>query len=398
MNVLQLTPEYTRDERDFLTPLSLSQRLRKLFAPQAFVAQAYPLNWVPGIDISGIGQTKAIAAAFPQLVAAGWKLLIMRASIGLTVDALFDYFWRAGADAGMYLMVYHLGYAGYSGISQANLFLKTIDPMLTEVDGHSASVLDVETPGDVLAWRGVVTNFYNTTKIVLTSGEYSSVAKWLSCTNNMPVPGFAWNASWSSLTDVPSFAPAIQTRIRQIGVYLKNQPWVPKPPGVNEDVDVNYFMGDEASLRKFLGYDDTPLPPPSDLEARFDALVIANRTEHMKMQDDISKSAISMGLLKERVEILESQPHGYKPVTVPFTLAEKKPARYFNKCDKKGKPIWIIYPSDGSETGERKYFEGTVQVEAGGVVGTGGIIGHRVISPDLVSGTQLFVMEDDRAV
>jgi len=356
MNALQITPDYIRDEKDFLTPLSLSQRLRQLFAPQAITAQAYPTNWIPAIDISGIGQTKDIAKAFPMLYAAGWKLLIMRASIGLSQDVLFDYFWRAGADAGMYMMAYHFGYPGYSGISQASLFLRTIEPMLTEVDGHSAAVLDVEAPGDVAAWRSTVTNFHSTTKLELVTGDYSSVAKWQSCTGNMVVPGFAWNASWSSLSDVPSFAPKERTFLRQVGVHLKHA-WVPKPPGVNEDVDVNYFMGDEASLRKFLGYDDTPPPPPPppppdpDVNTRLIALEVgfnnlasevrANKTEatmalttlatenhaeHLKMQEDISNLQSSGGTpsTKPRFQIGGSQAncrviHGYNDPDPPAT-------------------------------------------------------------------------------
>jgi hypothetical protein len=270
MNALQVAPEYIRDERDFLIQLSPLERLLQIFVPRIFAPQAYPTNWMPAIDISGIGQTKDIANAFPAMYEAGWKLVIMRASIGLTPDVLFDYFWRAANDVGMYMMVYHLGYASYSGSTQANVFLRTIDPMLTKMNGHSAAVLDVEVPGDVVAWRRVVTDFYSSVNPKLTSGEYSSVAKWLSCTSNMVVPGFAWNAAWSSLVNVPSFAPATKTVLRQIGIYLKHA-WVPQPPGVKEDVDVNYFMGTEADLRKFLRYDDT-VQPPSNLEARVAAL------------------------------------------------------------------------------------------------------------------------------
>lgn len=319
MNALQVAQDYIRDEKDFLTPLSVGQRFRRFLSPQqALAPMAYPTTWVPAIDISGIGQTKAIAAAFPELFAAGWKLVIMRASIGLTPDVLFDYFWHAAYDAGMYMMAYHFGYPAYSGISQANLFLKTIDPMLTMLDGHSAAILDVEAPGDITVWRNTVTNFHATTKVELVTGDYSSVSKWQSCTGNMPVLGFAYNASWSNLVDVPSFASAIQTLLRQVGVYLKHA-WVPKPPGVNEDVDVDYFMGTEEQLRKFLGYGETPPPPPvpSDWEAKLAALALevsANKTEinnalsavstvnnaeHLKMQGDIADLRTDVEALKQ---------------------------------------------------------------------------------------------------
>jgi len=338
MNAFQVAQDYIRDERDFVTPLSLSQRLQRFLSTKVVGVQAvlpqYPTTWIPGLDISGIGQTQGIAAAFPELYANGWKFIIIRASIGLTKDVLFDYFWQAAKDAGLYLMSYHFGYPAYSGQSQGSLYLKTIEPMLNAVDGHSAAVFDVEAPGDITAWRNCVTNFHNTTKSELVTGDYSSISKWQSCTGNMVVPGFAWNASWSSLVDVPSFAPATRTKIRQIGVYLKHL-WVPRPPGVNEDVDVNYFMGTETELREFLGYDDTtpPTPPPSSdlekevavLKAKVDAMAIEistnkttaenelkavdmlNRTEHMTIQNDISN-------LKESVKALEE---GGVPSTKP---------------------------------------------------------------------------------
>lgn len=309
MNAMMIAEDYIRDERDFLTPLSPIERILQLITgPQAVVAPfVFPVNSVPAIDISGIGQTKAIATAFPQLYAAGWKLLIMRASIGLTPDTLFDYFWRAGYDAGMYMIVYHLVYPGISGISQANVFLKAIDPMLTAIDGHSAAVRDVEVAGNVTAWRNTITDFGTIVTPKLPTGDYSSVSKWLSCTNNMTVPGFAWNASWSNKIDVPSFAPVAKTVLRQVGVYLKHE-WVSKPPGVNEDVDVDYYMGTEQELRKFLGYDDTsPTPPPSsdlelrvtNLENRVNTLDAENDAEHQKMQEDIINLRSDVDALKE---------------------------------------------------------------------------------------------------
>lgn len=292
-----IVENYIRDERDFLTPLPAIERLRRILTAQAVAPFVFPTNSVPAIDISGIGQTKAVAAAFSQLYAAGWKLLIMRASIGLTPDALFDYFWRAGHDAGMYMIVYHLVYPGISGYSQASVFLKTIEPMLTAINGHSAAVRDVEVSGDVAEWRKAITEFGIVVRPKLITGDYSSVFKWKSCTNNMPVPGFAWNASWSNLVNVPSFAPAAQTILRQIGVYLKHD-WVPRPPGINEDIDVDYWMGTESSLRNFLGYDTPqppPPPPPSDLEAR--VINLENKVnildaEQKKMQDDLTDDEV----------------------------------------------------------------------------------------------------------
>lgn len=351
MNAFQVAPDYTRDERDFLTPLSLVERLRRILAPQAAQAEAvspliFPANSIPVIDISGIGQTKAIATAFPSLVAAGWKLVIMRASIGLLPDGLFDYFWRAAYDSGMYMMVYHFGYSTYTGESQGSVFLKAIEPMLTKVDGHSAGVLDVEAPGLVTAWRKTILDFHSLVKTKLLTGDYSSVSKWLSCTNNMPVPGFAWNASWSNIINVPSFAPAAQTVLRQAGVYLKHA-WIPKPPGVNEDVDVGYFMGNEQTLRKFLGYDDTPPPPPpSNLETRVitleskvstleskvgtlenkvGTLITENRAEHQKMESDIANLRVDVNALQQGQPNPDPDPDPEDENTWTMTVRPEKP-------------------------------------------------------------------------
>lgn len=303
MNVSQIIEDYVRNERDFLTPRSLLQRLGQVLVPQAF-----PVTWVKGIDISGAGQTKDIANAFPIMYANGWRFVMMRASNGTLKDILFDYFWPRVVDSGMYPIVYGTCYPAYSGVAQATAFLTAIDPLMQKINGHTVAIDDVEYEGDQAAWRAIVPSWHNIVNPKVTqAGAYSSVYKWLKCTNNMTLPATAFfhNASWSSLTTVPvpTGVSANQVKMRQIGVYLKHA-WVEQPPGVNEDVDVDYFMGTEAELKQFLGIPETP-PPPSDLEERVITLetrVNTLNTERQKLQDNLAN-------LRSGVNDLDTENH-----------------------------------------------------------------------------------------
>jgi len=366
-------PVVSRDERDFLTKPTTAQWLLQVLAPQAF-----PVTWVKGIDISGAGQTKDIANAFPTMYANGWRFVMMRASNGTLEDILFDYFWPRVLDAGMYPIVYGTSYPAYSGVAQADKFLTTIDPLMQRIDGHTVAINDVEYEGDQAAWRNIVTSWHNSVNPKVTqAGAYSSVYKWLKCTNNMILPATAFfhNASWSSLTIVPIPIGVLpnQVKMRQIGVYLKHA-WVEQPPGVNEDVDVDYFMGTEAELKKFLGIPDAPPPPPSDLETRvikletgvntletkINTLETENHTEHQKMENDIANLQLDVDALKEGGEpepkpepsdiwemtVSPEKPDDPRTKVWVFQVWNKTEGKVVEKRNKEEKPIMQEYLSD----------------------------------------------------
>jgi hypothetical protein len=138
----------------------------------------------------------------------------------------------------------------------------------------------------------------------------------------------------------------------------------------------------------------TPPPPPTDLEARLMAL--ENEYEAMTEFEDRTFQLASN--LDKRVTALDSRTSALEgraqaaPISAPFKMQARTPARCITGYNDAGKPLFQIYPRDTSETADRIYLEGVVQVFPYPMTGDGGRKAYPVYKQAPV---QLYVFADD---
>jgi len=80
------------------------------------------------------------------------------------------------------------------------------------------------------------------------------------------------------------------------------------------------------------------------------------------------------------------------PISAPFKMLTRIPARCITSYNDAGKPIFQIYPKDTSETSQRIYLENTIQVFPYPMIGDGGRKAYPVYKAAPV---QLYVFADD---
>ena len=279
----------------FAAPFDTLRILRMLsskFTTSRVEGYSYPV--VYGIDLS---RHNADPIDFDQVYNAGYRFAIFKASEGSSYrDPQFEARWPRAYDADLRLMAYHFFRDGAGGIAQADNFLSAVDPMYQAVNRNTRLWLDVEANDgiSVTTRRVRISDFL--TWVHPLGGVYSSPYLWQVLTNNMPLPEGAagWVAHWTSADQptIPGGWTRANTRLWQIGI-AGSHAWAPAVPGVPNRCDVNIFFGDLAALDEWLG-DQSPLPPPDDLEERVTAL--EERTE---------AQAIALMSLDERVRMLE---------------------------------------------------------------------------------------------
>lgn len=126
----------------------------------------------------------------------------------------------------------------------------------------------------------------------------------------------------------------------------------PPPPYADDDIDLNYAKDGYVLVAP-------PPPPPSDLEARVKELehdvIIINQL--------LDEDAERLTELTDRVRVLEARPSAAIPsYAESFKLAGKTPARFMKQSNAAGRMVIEIYPGDGSEASQRRYYEGTIKV------------------------------------
>ena len=348
---------------------------------QAIDAFALPTAYVKALDVARYQEEREVDYA--KAYAAGYRLVIARATQGTSyLDPMFKWHWQHALDAGFYIMFYHYFLDHMDGAAQADYFL-------TQTYSARQAALN-----RVAAWDDIERNPYNVAVPVSTRrtraqtwylnvkadiprvGAYSSPALWQELMGNDTLSkyGDGWLAHWTSAKS-PTIPPGWTedaTRIWQTGVY-PTYPWVEPVPGVTGTVDVDRWLGDEKSLRDYLGYVDAP-PSPDPLEARVAALEV----EYEDLAKDMGVFAADLVGITARVAALEVD---IAPTNTRFTVGPTQAlARCIAGYNAAGIPIFTIYPTDSSNDQAKriKWAPGTVlDVGRGIIVGDGGFRGYK---------------------
>jgi hypothetical protein len=222
-----------------------------------------------------------------------------------------------------------------------------------EVDGGADRVLEFCRRCADYAYTGIYTN-PNTILYKLTGDK-------------KPLAAFPlWLADWTPPANVP--APWTEYLIWQYAVKQDGKEYGCESAGLDHNQALDEFLTTTP-----------PTPPPSDLEARVEALEIKlgdvdavqdtllMRVTAIEQWNRIYDS--NFADVKRRLDALESRPPA--TISAPFKMASRTPARCITRYNDAGKPVFEIYPRDSSAVSERIFLEGTVQVFPYAMVGDG---------------------------
>lgn len=257
-------------------PRQLQQYLFRPFAegfrPQiGIVALDAPSDkYTYGLDLSRYNKVD-----FSKLKAGGYYYVILKASEGSSwVDPKFDEFYKAALSEGLYVMAYHFFRDYNTSTDQGSHFLTTVDGLLNATDGKTRLFIDVEANNGIsqsLRSQRLLNlgNYIKDRQKV--PGFYSSYYLWNSLVGNVSwISNFyQWVAHWTPASEplLPPGWTVDKTLFWQFGIY-PTYSWTPSVPGAESAVDVDRFYGGVDDLKDFLGFQDVPPQPPSDLEAR----------------------------------------------------------------------------------------------------------------------------------
>jgi hypothetical protein len=125
-----------------------------------------------------------------------------------------------------------------------------------------------------------------------------------------------------------------------------------------------------------------PPPAPSDIETRIEAL-------NLRIKDIDADLQIAFNRIVELDALVTAKSAG---IAAPFKVATRTPARCITGYNATGKPLFEIYPKDTSETKDRIYLDGVVQVFPYPMTGDGGRKAYPVYRQ---APKQLYVYSDD---
>jgi GH25 family lysozyme M1 (1,4-beta-N-acetylmuramidase) len=238
-------------------------RLRNLWG--LYVALAYPeiidiSHWNTVDDLAAIKQANIVG-------------IIFKASEGTWMtDPVFLKLWRPALDLGFVVMVYHFFRSSVGGRNQAQHHLEVTRELYEAAQGQIISWYDVETvDGTTVTTRRerLLACLREHGDMRNTPGVYSSPSLWGELVGNVPwmADYWGWNAHWTTGTPtLPVGWLPTRTKVWQYGIYPKHS-WTPYTPGIEGEVDHNYFLGTEAGLRQWVGLDVLPT-----LEQRVESL------------------------------------------------------------------------------------------------------------------------------
>lgn len=357
-----------RQAEDFTQPVPFASRLADFIA-----GSTASIAWGLDVNSNQDGEIKD-----PNLTyAAGYRFVILEATWGLRAMPTFSKFWPKFLDAGFIVLVYGFMQGNLSGADQAELLLETARPCYDAQGLWMPAGFDVEPfNGDVstLSQRQrCIIDWATVIRTVVHPKTYSNIPSWQKLTNNMPLPEYIleWSAHWANTLNplVPTGWPRRPPEFHQDGVAnLSPNPysWIGKVPGISGDVSRDKFYGSMDDLRA-LG---TPIsapptePPVYDLQPVVDA--IENQTE--VLLDELVSQTAQLASIKG---LLENGGGGGGTTPPPSTTwrhvnvirSQGHANAYFiddyNHPDppKEPKPIMAIWPSNGSDPGERIQFE-----------------------------------------
>ncbi len=197
---------------------------------------------VPGIDVSH----NQGGIVWKNVIASGRKFAFLKATEGATfTDDHFAKYRLAAHSAGLIVGAYHFYRFTADWAQQAHHFCETVGSLTAH---ELPPVLDIEDRDNVghdtnannhrklLAWLDAVGNRLGKTPIVYCDPDFAK--------NYLQDPGFAryplWLAGYSGLPKVPKPWKSI--------TFWQNDEHG-TCPGVYGDCDLDYFMGDEESLK-----------------------------------------------------------------------------------------------------------------------------------------------------
>jgi GH25 family lysozyme M1 (1,4-beta-N-acetylmuramidase) len=225
--------------------------------------QALPTTYVKVFDAyRGQGDID-----FAKAKAAGYEMVILKASEGLYEDTMFQTNWQKALDVGMLVGAYHFYRSNMTGTDQAQFHITVTTKLRDAINYRLASALDLETAdGKENAVRKTqIPVYWNIIKDYALPGIYSSRNYWQTLMDNMTLPSniWAWVAAWTSATAplLPIGWTEAQTKFWQYGVYDQHS-WALPVPGVvpPTHVDVDRWFGTLDQLKSFL---TVPIPPPT---------------------------------------------------------------------------------------------------------------------------------------
>jgi len=244
------------------------------------VPQALPKIYIKVFDMyRGQGDVD-----FAKAKAAGYKMVILKASEGLYEDTMFATNWQKALDAGMLIGVYHFYRSNMTGTDQAQFHVNVTSKLRFAINYKLASALDLETADgkDNAVRKTQLPIYWNILDDYMLPGIYSSRNYWQTLMDNTVLPSniWAWVAAWTSTASpiLPIGWTEAQTKFWQYGVYDIHS-WALPVSGVlsTKNVDVDRWFGTLDDLKRFLA---VPTPPPqltleervSSLEERVDVL------------------------------------------------------------------------------------------------------------------------------
>jgi len=202
---------------------------------------------------------------FVKAKAAGYEMVILKASEGLYEDTMFQTNWQKALDAGMLVGAYHFYRSNMTGTDQAQFHITVTTKLRESIGYRLSSALDLETAdGKENAVRKTqIPVYWNIIDDYMLPGVYSSRNYWQVLMDNVALPPniWGWVAAWTSATAplLPIGWTEAQTKFWQYGVYDQHS-WALPVPGVTTHVDVNRWFGTLDELKAFL---KVPITPPT---------------------------------------------------------------------------------------------------------------------------------------
>lgn len=250
--------EFTRNAADFLSPApSWRDKVRAFAAASPVIPYSAP-DYVLAFDISRWQKVIDFVLAY----AGGYRLVIIKATDGLSIDPMFIENWKKALDAGFRIMTYHFFRSNMDARNQADFHLETVKALRDQT--KIAVWGDLETADGVsnaVRKPRFFTFLDEVYKAVPKVGSYSSNNYWQSLMDNATLPAkyWFWVAHWTTAISptIPKGVTKIQTPIWQDAVY-PTYPWGRPVPGVTTAVDNDRWLGTLESLDQFLGLNSTP--------------------------------------------------------------------------------------------------------------------------------------------
>lgn len=252
-----------RQAKDFVQPRN---QILSFFLPSRpkleLSAQVFP-QYVRVVDLSHWNTV----TDFKALKDSGIVGVILKATeSNWFVDDKLNEFYNKAVDAGLVVMLYHFFRGSTGGGEQADWYLRNTRRIRESIPTRSFGDFETADGVSMSVREGRAYIFLQELALneIKIPGMYSSQYLWQNLYGN---PAWAyeyigWTAHWADVDSplIPRGWDVAKTLFWQNGIYPIHT-WITKITGVSNSTDHNYFLGTEAELRQFVGYDVTPTPP-----------------------------------------------------------------------------------------------------------------------------------------